>query len=529
MYIEPSTDIRILKNVPINASYVHTLSFDNESTQRAYFIGCTKFLLSDYTYQRKDLNTMRVGIPCEQLFDCNYLMFRNTAFGSKWFYAFITAVKYINNSCCEITYEIDVLQTWLFDFSFMPCLVLREHTATDNIGDNFVDETIGTGEYVVNKSYFKDFSKQQVYIYATGFPSESGAITSGNLDIVNNVLSGLVIYQRQLDENNLEEIQRVLNSYVDNGMEDMVIVVQQMPSFLGTPSQSSVPTDSVQFAINADTLDGYKPRNNKLFTSPYNFVVVSNHSGSTATFNCELFADPKVANFTIKGVPVSTPVLNCYAMRYRGINEDYDSGLTLSNFPQVAWSGDSYKAWYAQNKANITASNQNMNLSLQGNAIGNLLGALGGASSGKLLGAITGVGSGVVNNEIAWQQHENTLQGNRDTAKAIPHSLHGKIECDSLNVAVNKVGFMFYQMCVTSDYAKMIDDYFTMYGYAVKEVKTPNIKTRPHWNYLQTSGCNVKGNIPSDDLQKIMAIHNSGVTYWHSPNEVGNYNLDNRP
>lgn len=529
MFIEPNTVFHILKNVPINNSYAHTLTFSSKSEQRAYFSSKTKYTLTDQTYQRKSANVMRVSVATELLYDCNYVMFQNRAFADKWFYAFIRDVKYINNGCTEITYEIDVIQSWLFDIEFMPCLVLREHSVSDAIGDNVVEENVGVGEYTVNKSYYKDYSQQQVYIFATGFPSDDGAITSGNLDIINNVLSGLVIYQRQLTEDNLSEIQRILASYIDNGLEDMVILVQQMPSFLGTPTQSVLPTDSVSFGINVSSLDGYVPRNNKLFTSPYNLLTVTNHSGGVAEYKCEQFADPKTATFTIKGVPVSTPVINCYPVRYRGLNEDIDSGITLSNFPQVAWAGDSYKAWYSQNKGNITASTANINLSMQGDALSSMVNALGTVISTSPLSGVANVGSALIGSEIAWQQHENTLQGNKDTAKAIPHNAHGKVECESLNVGMGKVGFSFYQVCIKFKQAKIIDDYFTMYGYACKEVKLPNINTRPHWNYIQTSGCNVRGSIPNDDLQKIMSIHDNGITYWHNPSEVGNYTLDNSP
>lgn len=55
---------------------------------------------------------MRVEKKAEDLYDCNYLAFQNTSFGSKWFYAFITSVEYVNNITSEITFEIDVLQTY---------------------------------------------------------------------------------------------------------------------------------------------------------------------------------------------------------------------------------------------------------------------------------------------------------------------------------------------------------------------------------------------------------------------------------
>jgi len=52
----------------------------------------------------------------DYFYDCNYLCFQNGGFGNKWLYAFISDILYINENCTAITFEIDVMQTWLFDF-----------------------------------------------------------------------------------------------------------------------------------------------------------------------------------------------------------------------------------------------------------------------------------------------------------------------------------------------------------------------------------------------------------------------------
>lgn len=73
----------------------------------------------------------------------------------------------------------------------------------------------------------------------------------------------------------------------------------------------------------------------------------------------------------------------------------------------------------------------------------------------------------------------------------------------------------------------MIDDYFTMFGYAIKRVKVPNRNSRPHWNYVKTIGCTLTGSIPSDDMKKICNIYNNGITFWKNGSEIGHYELDN--
>ena len=150
MYIEPNTNIRILKDVPLDTTYDHTIYFSSATAQTNYFAGLTKYNLNNQTYQRVKRGYARVQRKAEDLYDCNYMMFQNSAYGNKWFYAFITSVEYVNNVTSEITFEIDDIQSWFFDFTLDQCFVEREHTITDNIGEHIEPESVEMGEYVFN-------------------------------------------------------------------------------------------------------------------------------------------------------------------------------------------------------------------------------------------------------------------------------------------------------------------------------------------------------------------------------------------
>lgn len=152
MYIEPSTNIRILKNVPLDNTYRNTFWFSNDEAgkfaQTQHMQNYTKHNLTNQTYQRVNKGVARVGIKAEDLYDCNYMMFQNTNFGNKWFYAFITSVEYVNNTVSEITFEIDVMQTWYFDYELKECFVEREHSVTDVAGDNLATEPVDLGSII---------------------------------------------------------------------------------------------------------------------------------------------------------------------------------------------------------------------------------------------------------------------------------------------------------------------------------------------------------------------------------------------
>ena len=150
MYIQPETNIRILRNEPLDTTYENTIHFNGTKEQYNYFVSLEKYNLTRYTYQRVKRGVCRVGIKADNLFDCNYMMFQNTAYGNKWFYAFITSVEFVNNECAEIAFTIDVMQTWYFDYRVWESFVVREHSASDNIGDNLLDDNLELGEYFID-------------------------------------------------------------------------------------------------------------------------------------------------------------------------------------------------------------------------------------------------------------------------------------------------------------------------------------------------------------------------------------------
>ena len=82
-------------------------------------------------------------------------------------------------------------------------------------------------------------------------------------------------------------------------------------------------------------------------------------------------------------------------------------------------------------------------------------------------------------------------------------------------------------MSIKAEYARMIDDYFSAFGYKVNRNKVPNITGRSNWNYVETANCNIIGNIPQEDLDEIKQMFNSGVTIWHKTGYFMDYSQNN--
>lgn len=108
------------------------------------------------------------------------------------------------------------------------------------------------------------------------------------------------------------------------------------------------------------------------------------------------------------------------------------------------------------------------------------------------------------------------------------NSSRGLINGANINIAGDMNGFFFYQKSIKSEYAKIIDDYFSMYGYKVNELKIPNINGRTNWNFVKLLLPNIEGTlIPEEDLNKYKKQLEEGITFWHNYNTFRDYSQTN--
>lgn len=509
MYIEPNTVIRLLKDCPLDTTYDHTLYFANASEQSTYFKELTKYTLSQQTYQRVKRGSMRVAVQAENLYDCNYLMFQNTAFGNKWFYAFIKSVEYVNNITSEVEFEIDVMQTWYFDYTLGRCFVEREHSVTDNIGDNLVPERLETGEYISSSFDATGKLGGKSIVVACTFDEEyknvSGAYYCG-------LFSGLYFV---VFPNTTAGAQDCADFISGAGAKtDGIVSVFLMATNMVGAILDSAKTYDISKTKNLTTIDGYTPKNNKLFTYPYNFLYVTNLQGNHAEFPYEYFADDS-CNFTLCGDMSCNPQVVLAPNNYKGVAVNYDEKLVLSGYPQLAYNTDTFKAWLAQNGASLATSTLSSAMGV-GVGVASALAMTNPVTATIALASTAVSASSLVGNTVA-SVYEHAI---------MPRQAHGSTGATTM-AAIGLLDFAFMQKHIRAEFAKIIDDYFTMYGYATHRVKVPNRSARPHWNYTKTVGCVITGSIPSDDARKICAIYDNGITFWKSGDEVGDYSLDN--
>lgn len=533
MYIAPDSKIYLLTNVPLDNKYEHTIWFNSSDDQYRYFNSLAIHRLDNQSYQRKTIGVARVAVPADDLYTCNYMMFQNSSFGSKWFYAFVTQIEYVNNQTADIYFEIDVMQTWLFNYQFNEAYVARMHSYSDNIGDNILPEPVSCGEYVMDS--YKEFASWNNHTKATRMDEFAIVIavvdTQGSSQghIYDKIYGGATLYA--FDGQDSTSVNGFLTDRVQQN--NSIIGMYMCPKWLISsgnfessrenpfqlgdnteplPDYSSLPAVSTSM-----TLNGYKPRNKKLYTYPYNFCHVDNSNGESLAIRYEFCNNmtPSFVCYATQTQPVQVVLRPTY---YKGSGLDGDptrhaplntESLSIGNYPLCSWNFDAYQAWVAQNSIPLAAQGVTK--------LGNY--AISGILSGGA-GFVTGIPNLLSTAESYMEQ---------DYRASIASDIsRGNFQNGGANCSNGIQSFYGGQCSITAQYARMIDDFFDRFGYATNRLVSPNRSFRPHWNYLQTVGCTIEGSVPADDMRKICDIYDAGITFWKHGSEVGNYSLDNR-
>ena len=520
------TEVRLL-SVPLENDYKHTLYFESVEAQTEYFLSRPAIGGVNFSYQRKDGYIAYPRIY-DSLIGYNYVMYKNSAYGNKWFYAFITDMKYVNDERTDIYIETDVIQTWWKQYVVKPSFIEREHVKNDAVGENILDEGLQLGEYVCNrhsKPFLLNFDDGG-YIIVGVTQSADGSEVGGR--IYNGIYSGLKYYAFPNTSNGADDLRIFLKNYYDSeGAGEAVQCMFYAPSGLVQNNvNANVVTSNTKpltykmnqggdteqdfsFSFANLNIDGYTPRNNKLLCYPYRYLMVGNNAGGSAIYFYELFKDGGIVcdpRFTLEAcltIGISARLVPAY---YKGVDRNDEEGLTLGKYPALNWTSDIFTNWCTQNAINIGVE---LGVGLA-ETVGGI--ALAGATFGLSMGgAVSGVSSIL-----------STL-GKVYEASLVPPQSKGNLNSGDVVTATNENEFHFYDMSIRSQYAKIIDEYFDMFGYKVSRVKVPEENHRQRYWYTKTIDANIDGAIPNDDISKIKACYNNGITFWRSTEAIGYY------
>ena len=516
-----------LLNTPLEDDMKNTLYFASSASQQSYFSGTIGKTYTDVSYQ-SDTRTFRCPDHIDTVRQYNYMMYQNTAYSNKWFYGFIKKMTYVSDGFTDVVFEVDPIQTFMFDITIKPSFIEREHTNNDTVGNNLIPENLEHGEYKTNGDPIKIGGNYYYVINADKAPygrdtstytavNVGGVPMSGELFIFNNMptLNNAVQSYASM-EGGLDHIKQVyVASWLTISGDDLIpgdfdFDEHAYYKYKGRPD----PVEGGQTLSAPTSIDGYVPRNNKLLSAPYQYLLLSNNNGATNELNYEYFANRASIQIETKGVPTVGGSISAYPKNYKGTTNNYNEGVIGGKLPTLSWSGDAYTNWLTQNAVNIGASVATSALSIGAGAVSGLL--TGGV--GAVIGISTAVsGINAVSNQLV-ELYEHSI---------VPNTFSGNTNGGDVNTANKTNAIYVWKMSITQQFARVIDDYFDMYGYATHRVKAPNVNHRENWWYTKTINANIIGNIPNDYLNKIKEAYNNGITFWKTASNFLNYSVSN--
>ena len=540
-----NSQIILVKNINIDKEYTNVLNY-TESQMLALCRANAVASADNYSFLRPT-GTIFVGFTYSQCLQANYIAFQNPDYDNKWFFAWIDDVIYKSNQNCELKFTIDAWSTWFEKWTPKKCFINRQHVNDDTIGLHTVPENLDVGE-VVEESQTEDLTYGNEFGYwvavasnwkikdgSTGFEildTDKGSQYAG-VTVYNNTVFGTQIFliniQALADFKDLYLL--IARTNMDGHVEDIqnIFIVPDLAIDMAHLTQHTakmgndlkfsyytMPYDLKPEKFNTviqklTSFNDYTPKNNKCFVYPYNYIFVSNNQGSNNIYKYEDFTTDTCVfenqfSMAVGGSGRIVP------KNYKRMPTNDDEALPLGKYPTCAWSSDAFTNWLTQNSVNLATS-----LAMTAGGIALSVATMGTATP-AVVGAMALSTAGTVANTI----------GQFRQASLLPNISGGQATGDVV-WASNRNLFTFRQMRVKTEYLRIIDDYFTRFGYSIKRLEMPNISGRANWNYVEIGSTEEigYGEVPSKFMQTINNACRRGVTIWHNHANVGNYNLNN--
>lgn len=525
-----NSKIILAKNIRLDKGYKNILSY-NEDAMLSLVESNKVSEASNYSFIKIGDNRISVGIPYNVCLQANYMAIQNPHYSNKWFFAFIDSIEYSSEKSTIINYTVDELSTWHDYYTPSNCFVVREHVNDDTFGLHTVPENLEYGDYIYNEEITTTFGDRENSLICFAISDDSIISKQGQpvKRSYGGIFSGLWYILMKNNESAVNFIKKVDSL----AKADAIVAVFMVPSDIGGlqiswgsegsveednliefgwlwNSTNPVSFDNVDLSMN-NNLDGYVPKNNKVFTHPYNALMVSNNNGQNHIYKYEDFSNKNDITFGIDGSTTPGCSIKCYPLNYKNIAKNFEFSIACGKFPICSWVTDVYTNWITQNGVNV-------GLGIASQVVG--LGA--SILTGNVLGGI-GTGIGIAQS-----------LGQVKAQSMIPDQARGNTNSGDINYTLDRNNFSFYKVSIKREYAKIIDDYFSRQGYKVNTIKTPNFTGRTYWNFIQIGNeenigysTSDKIPVPKNSMDKINDVFRQGTTIWHNHNNIGNFSLDN--
>lgn len=434
---------------------------------------------------------LRIDGSADSYIDCNYLSYQNAPYTTRRHFAYITNIEYINDGVTYVYFEEDYFQTWIHDASFSMCFIDRATVSAsdDTIGRYLLPEPVNVPFYTWGSIEYHTFPYDW-HIYASELPDQ---LTIGRFNKIINPGDSGNEYSAcyRIDGASLSSIQTIIDQFTKAGMLEAIVSVFASIDLTGAQT----------FSVTRPTSIGsYTPKNNKCLTYPFIYCDVSGpgfekpyrfeyFQGDNAAFKIDTIVEPN-------GQCVVSPVFYNGLGINRMPNTSAGDSIAFGGFRQAAWSANAFENSIAQNGPTL---------------------ALGAFSN--IMSMASGTPQGVASGTMGLLQ----MGANLWKDSLVSETISGTASASNIFFAEN-VTIMSGVKMPTPEAMRVIDDYFTMYGYNIQQIRNPSgyFRNRDNFTYIRTKDAEIDGPIPRAAMDWLRDRFNNGVRLWYT-NDIGNY------
>lgn len=547
----PNSELWLL-TTPLVKDDENTIIFDSESEQAKWFQtrGNSYWQGDDFQHIRKD-RCIRVNGNMEDFLQYNYLMFKNTHFSNKWFYAFIDDIRYLSEKVTEIYFTIDSIQTFYFDYITKKSYIERQHWKTDDWST--IPDSVASGKLIEkeHKTYYSD----GVYVvFCSNTVADDDTTSSITYDFyigMYNIPCMVLVFSDG------DDFSKVMQNISNKGRADRIISAVYVPfldiddfridkvdSDVGTlPVAEGLTSFTKTITFESSYLQNMKYK--KMSCSPYSEVRVTDiTTGQFIQLDYSKFKS-KIMEFELQVTFSNHPSYRLIPLDYCGQTYAYDNALVVNCNTMLPTINNTY-ANYLMKNGNINNLNKSFarsdasraNSILQTNANYDMLKGVGNLIGNAASGNIGGVINGALNQRQ--NQYNNQMQQVNNNVSAYEKIAMISAQEDSMSKQASQMTDMsddaMQRICMSqglkfSVFAPddfntyCIENFWKMYGYTNHALDDINHRVDyQNWCYTKVVSPNIEGEgIPNIYLADICNRYERGITWWRK-DYFKNYN-----
>lgn len=572
-----ATTLRLIRGIGFSDDYENVVLFSTVGEQTEYFLSKSGIEFEEHSYQRVESGYVKLTAQYDTVYRYPYMMFKNTSMQDKWWYAFVDSVEYINDKTVGVRYHIDVMQSYMFNYTLGESFVVREHPSTDVPGDNLVPEGIFYGDYeygsldqlevpakdcAFSKFFSGNLSADDMCIVIAYNPAildlTSLAIPDDYMwkeNMYGGVYQGLrficLPYSPKMSASNIKaittDLDKILGAINMTSFGGFVSAFTMPIIFLPPKDKASWYNTRHSVSFNPVTgFFGYTPKNKKLLTYPYVAINVTNKRNEGTDYAYEYFINRK-PSFYYEGTLSLNPSCICYPLGYKGKPYATEDGVSLDGYPLATWGQDGFTEWVSnhmfQTAIGVGLTAATAGASAYATTAKDLVGATQRAVPGISRAdarSIVAASPSTAQRTAKSYARDDAINASmsslvRNSIGIIPHVADTPPAPTGVNAHDLLFGNVFGKQIrirskrILAENARRIDDYFSRYGYATNKMKVPSTNNRRYWNYVQLRDAHLENiNCPMEAVNTIVGVLERGVTFWRPSAVIGDYtNQDN--